>query len=546
LKMVHRDIAAADPPVPTPTGVPVDQGSSGDSIPVNRVLASGLRVLDRLGSTPEGPLYRAEYPNGAEVALVVLHSEAVGGEPSRRERFGRATQIQHPNVAAVYEVGEMEDGSVYVVLEQVVGGPLSDLLAAGHVLALREALDLALQATAGLQAALRAGFVHGNLSPHTILVTRAAYGRPQIKLSGFTLDSAFRQTAAKPPIPGEASTGYASPERIVGHPPDERSEVFSLGAVLHHLLTGMPPDPGHVDSSVPDVARAVLHTALAPAPDRRFQTISELDEALRRVAAVAANPKTAVIHRAILIGAMAAALALVTGGIWLLPGSKWRATSEERPVPVAGTMDPGGVQPGPPTAREAPPKSAPARSPAPAPAAARQDALRTRNGEADSDRAPAGASAHSAPQATRPRSAPTASANAETDGSIETGMVANPPPEQPAPPSIEERAEVYLRIGLDEASQQLGRPVHAIEGMTPSFLGLARSRFPGYTAAGPAVRVVYIGPNGSLILLDQQRVRPGRREPAPTATRWRIGNVMLYLHGEAPPGVLSSFARRVR
>jgi hypothetical protein len=105
---------------------------------------------------------------------------------------------------------------------------------------------------------------------------------------------------------------------------------------------------------------------------------------------------------------------------------------------------------------------------------------------------------------------------------------------------------VYLRIGLDEASRQLGRPVHAIEGMTPLFLGLARSRFPGYTAAGPAVRAVYMGPNGSLILLDQQRMRPGRGAPVPTTTRWRIGDVMLYLHGEVQPRVLSSLAKRVR
>jgi hypothetical protein len=85
-----------------------------------------------LGSTPEGPLYHAEYPNGVEVALVVLRSDGVGGGPSGRERFGRATQIQHPNVAAVYEVGRMEDGSVYVLLEQLAGEPLSNRLAAGQ------------------------------------------------------------------------------------------------------------------------------------------------------------------------------------------------------------------------------------------------------------------------------------------------------------------------------------------------------------------------------------------------------------------------------
>jgi eukaryotic-like serine/threonine-protein kinase len=419
------------PPVPGPSGLPVDQGSPGDSIPVGRILAGGLRVLDRLGSTPEGPLYRAEYPNGVKVALVVLRSDAARGEPSRRERFGRATQIQHPNVAAVYAVGQMEDGSVYAVLEQLVGEPLSNLLAAGHVFALPEALDLALQAAAGLQAAHRAGFVHGNLSPQTILVRQAAYERSQVKLIGFTCDPGFRQRGAKPPIPEEASAGYASPERLVGDPVDERSDVFSLGAVLHHLLTGMSPDRGHVDTSVPKVARAVLDTALTPAPAQRFQTISELDEALKRLASVAANPKRATIHRALLIGAVGAGLALMTGGIWLLPGSKWDPASEERPALVAGTTDLRGAEPGPSTTREAPPARAPARSPAPAQPAARQDAPRTRNNPAASDPSPAGASANPAPGATRPQSAPTALVDAETDRSIEIGVVATPPLEEP-------------------------------------------------------------------------------------------------------------------
>ncbi len=421
--MVHRHTASSDPPAPTPAGLPADQGTPGDSIPVGRILARGLRVLDRLGSTPEGALYQAEYPNGVEVALVVLRSEAVGGEFSRRERFSRATQIQHPNVASVYEVGEMEDGSVYVVLEQLVGEPLSNLLTAGQVFALGEALDLILQVAAGLRAAYREGFVHGNLSPHTIIVTRDPLGRSGVKLSGFTLDSAFRQGGAKPPIP-KASAGYASPERLIGQPPDERSEVFSLGAVLHHLLTGMPPDPSHVDSSIPKVARAVLETALAPTPDRRFQTISELDEALMRLAAVVANPKRGMIDGVRLIGAVAAGLALVTG-VWLLPGSKGRATSDEPPVPVADSMHAGGAEPGPPAPREAAAAPVQARSPARAPPAARQ-ALRTRNTPADSDRSPAGVSANLAPRATRSRSAFSALADAATDRSSETGGVATP------------------------------------------------------------------------------------------------------------------------
>ena len=237
-------------------------------------------------------------------------------------------------------------------------------------------------------------------------------------------------------------------------------------------------------------------------------------------------------------------MALVAAWIFLPLGSRWPAASEERPAPVARTTDLERPLPCPPTAREAPSAPAPARSPAMAPSTLRQEAPRARDKPADSARAPALASADPARRATRPRSIPTAVADADT---IETGMVAIPPPEEPPPRTMEERAQVFLRIGLDEASRQLGRPVHAIEGMTPLLLGLARSRFPAYTdTARPVVRAVYIAPNGSLILLDQQRIRPGERVPAATATSWRIGDVMLHLHGEARPEVLRNLMRRVR
>jgi hypothetical protein len=119
-------------------------------------------------------------------------------------------------------------------------------------------------------------------------------------------------------------------------------------------------------------------------------------------------------------------------------------------------------------------------------------------------------------------------------------------PEEP-PPTTEERAQIFLRIGLDEALRQLGRPVHAIEGMTPLFLGLARSQFPPFTdTTRPVVRSVYIGPNENLILLDQQRIPSAGRMGTATATSWRMGDIMLYLHGDAPPKALSTLVGRVR
>jgi hypothetical protein len=116
-----------------------------------------------------------------------------------------------------------------------------------------------------------------------------------------------------------------------------------------------------------------------------------------------------------------------------------------------------------------------------------------------------------------------------------------------APRTLEQRAQVYLRVGLDEAAKQLGGPVHVIEGMTPQFIGLVRGQLvAGADAGRPVVRVVYLDSRGRMILLDQQRTRA---EPTPNAAgslRWVTGDVMLYLRGEPSPEVLRSLQTRVR
>jgi hypothetical protein len=119
--------------------------------------------------------------------------------------------------------------------------------------------------------------------------------------------------------------------------------------------------------------------------------------------------------------------------------------------------------------------------------------------------------------------------------------------EAPRPPTLEQRAQIYLRIGLDEAVKQLGGPVHVIEGMTPELIGLTRSQIiPGTATNRPVVRVVYQDSRGRLILLDQQRMDAGQQAPASGSLRWAIGDVMLYLRGEPGAEVLRSLQARVR
>ncbi len=182
---------------------------------------------------------------------------------------------------------------------------------------------------------------------------------------------------------------------------------------------------------------------------------------------------------------------------------------------------------------------APAAKPAPKPGSpAREKAATNVSSEEAIDAAQEAATRAAERDAIRARAA--VAATADLDQAAADRQAA------PAPPTPEQRAQVYTRIGLDEASKQLGGPVHVIEGMSPLFMGLA----PGRVAAGadparPVVRVVYQDPQGRLILLDQQRNLPG--QPAtPSAGSWNLGDLTMGLQGEAPPEVLRALRSRVR
>jgi D-alanyl-D-alanine dipeptidase len=246
---------------------------------VGQTLRAGLQVRERLAETPLGELYRAEYPSGVEVAILSLRAAAIDsdGLDALRERLSQAIQIQHPNVAAIYDLNETPDGLMYVVAECLEGELLSETLARRGALPLEEALEIFRQAAAGLQAAHAAGSIHGSLSPETILLSPGV-GRTLVKLVGFAQESPA--AAHSDPLAGSRGCAdYASPERLTGLKTDERSEVYSLGAVLHHLLTGAPPSRPSNGGHVPKNIIPVLARALAPSPDRRYQTVAEFEAA---------------------------------------------------------------------------------------------------------------------------------------------------------------------------------------------------------------------------------------------------------------------------
>ena len=120
-------------------------------------------------------------------------------------------------------------------------------------------------------------------------------------------------------------------------------------------------------------------------------------------------------------------------------------------------------------------------------------------------------------------------------------------PTPPAPPTLEQRAQVYSRIGLDEASRQLGGPAHVIEGLSPMFMGLVRgTAVLGADPKRDVVRVVYQDSQGRLILLDQQRLVAGQSPPRVGPLTWLIGQTAVWLNGEASGEILRTYRPRVR
>src|SRR5262245_649487 len=129
-----------------------DPSRTDDLDLIGRIIPGGLRITERTGLSPQGPLYEAEDPDGRRVVLLILPAQASWQEPAGVRFLRFASRIRHPNVAGVYALGNLEDGSTYVVLEQVVGVPLPQFMGERTTLPIGEALELTVQVAAGLEA----------------------------------------------------------------------------------------------------------------------------------------------------------------------------------------------------------------------------------------------------------------------------------------------------------------------------------------------------------------------------------------------------------
>lgn len=180
------------------------------------------------------------------VALKLLYEDL--GEPVARERFLRearaVARLQHPNIVAVYDVGE-SDGRPYLVMELVDGRTVADELAEHGAFSFEAVRAIGASTAAALRFAHAAGVVHRDIKPANLVL----HDDSTVKLIDFGLARLTEEGSSLTPDGAAMGTiAYVAPESARGVDNDERSDLYSLGCVLYELLCGRPPFVGDVPS----------------------------------------------------------------------------------------------------------------------------------------------------------------------------------------------------------------------------------------------------------------------------------------------------------
>jgi len=274
-------------------------------------LQGRYRLQECIGSGAMAEVWEAEDLRVGALVAVKVVSEALGLNDEVRERLAREMvaigRIHHPNVVALLDHGELPDGRPYLVMELVKGETLSQYLEQHPRLGFLSTAVLTRQILEGLEAAHLQGIIHRDLKPSNIFLARLPDGRREAKILDFGVasimdysDEEIRLTRTGAML---GTPHYMPLERAKGLKEiDLRSDIFSVGAVMYHALTGQPPFSGKTIWQIllkisghdfaplgpqrPDLPPsfvACVEKAMEKEPGDRYQSASEMNAALQEL-----------------------------------------------------------------------------------------------------------------------------------------------------------------------------------------------------------------------------------------------------------------------
>src|SRR5712691_4980145 len=272
---------------------------------------SHYRILERLGAGGMGEVFLAQDVRlDRKVAIKMLPAKSLGNEQAKKRLFREAkaaATLDHPNICAIYEVGE-EGDCAFIVMQYIEGRTLSRIIK-DHPLSPIEVVDIGIQAAEALVEAHAHGVIHRDIKPHNAIIT----SRGRVKILDFGLAKIVQderaihtgvETDSRLTKTGEVvgTVGYMSPEQLRDLPVDARSDLFSLGVLLYECATGRsafvgstkiqislqvievdPQKPSELNMGVPSELDDIILKAIAKDVDARYQSAGAMLAELRRM-----------------------------------------------------------------------------------------------------------------------------------------------------------------------------------------------------------------------------------------------------------------------
>ena len=296
------------------------------------------KILEEIGAGGMGIVFKAEDTRLKRIVALKFLPPQLTQDPVARQRLlheaHAASSLQHDNICTIHEIGETDDGGLFICMDYYEGEPLKNRIAHGP-LDVETAIDIVSGIARGLEEAHRRGIVHRDIKPANIVLP----SNGGVKILDFGLAKVADQTKLTKSGSTVGTVAYMSPEQVRGEDVDRRSDLFSLGVVFYELLTGVSPFAAEYEAAV---SHKILNSAppplrnsgvklasqiepvvgkmLAKDSSERYTSAKDVIAALGAIKGADSLPQPKRRRRSVLVAAAIGVVATLLAAWWMLSG----------------------------------------------------------------------------------------------------------------------------------------------------------------------------------------------------------------------------------